>query len=231
MRRGVSAAVSTLDRSPSQEATLTLTSLSQTHAFPVPSGPGEPGSFASNPDVQVAQGIEGLSGRNPDAYSYSPDTINSEFLTADLASNRWLDLLATDAAEADKEFSLAPTRNTSPVTDENGAESVSQTLQTYAPQIQATPIQAVGTASSSEAVHDGTGIAAEQYNWQLDQDISIRDHEAELFRTFAERAALWLDLFDPHKHFSTHATRLAVGSKRSISCEAQESPLLTVSVA
>ncbi|KAF2147904.1 hypothetical protein K461DRAFT_205740, partial [Myriangium duriaei CBS 260.36] len=111
----------------------------------------------------------------------------SEPLTADLASTRWFDLLAADAAQANEGFSLAPTRHASPAPE---AITVNQSATTH---------------SSKE--HDAT-IA--ERPWQLDRDITLQDHEAGLFRAFADHAALWLDLLDPECPFSTHATRLAL---------------------
>lgn len=208
----------TLDRTPSQEAT--LTSLSRPHTFPLPSDLQEPAGdpYSSHAHTRIAQGgVESPDAGQALSYSYSPDTVASEFLTADLASTRWLDLLATDAAEADKGFSLAPTRHPSPVADASGAGGLIQALQASAPQVQTTSAQAASAPPSSGAELDGTVLAPIPYTWQLGQDISLRDHEADLFRIFAERAALWLDLFDPQRHFSTHATRLAVGPTRSTS--------------
>lgn len=97
-------------------------------------------------------------------YGRRPDTAaatSERFVTADLASIRWLDLLACDAA----------------------------------PQHHASTTALAGTST---------------YAWQLDRDMELHSHEAVLFRTFAERAALWLDVGDPQRHFSVHATRLAV---------------------
>ncbi|KAF3769750.1 hypothetical protein M406DRAFT_245423, partial [Cryphonectria parasitica EP155] len=109
-------------------------------------------------------------------YTYSPDTVASELLTADLASTRWLGLLAHDAAQADKGFSLTSTLN----------------------------------VPSRVSEHEDPEVTSEHYAWQLNHDIPLQSHEAYLFRTFVEHAASWLDLCDPRKHFSTHATRLAL---------------------
>ncbi|KAK8054521.1 hypothetical protein PG994_009588 [Apiospora phragmitis] len=141
-------------------------------------------------------------------YAHSPDTVASEQLTADMASNRWLDLLATDAAQADANFSLAP----SPAPFEEDSSSSSATGQTHA---ESRPI---GTENQPIAGGDDVSSLAapslvgtfERHAWSLDQDIKLTSEEAYLFRDFAERASQWLDLFDPHKHFSTHAIRLAL---------------------
>ncbi|KAI0598972.1 hypothetical protein F4775DRAFT_583428 [Biscogniauxia sp. FL1348] len=127
-------------------------------------------------------------------YGYSPETVTSELLSADLASTRWLDLLATDAAQADGGFSLAPSQ----------ISEGSLPHESYRVELARTNrLQDPGVVAAAAA-------ANERYAWQSDQDIVLQSHEAVLFRTFAERAALWLDLFDPLKHFSTYATRLAL---------------------
>ncbi|KAL1890000.1 hypothetical protein Sste5346_008579 [Sporothrix stenoceras] len=46
--------------------------------------------------------------------------------------------------------------------------------------------------------------------WQELEDIVLLEHEKELFRSFVEHAASWLEFLDPDKHFSTYATRLAL---------------------
>ncbi|KAI1334051.1 hypothetical protein F5Y15DRAFT_315018 [Xylariaceae sp. FL0016] len=129
------------------------------------------------------------------SFGYSPETVTSELLSADLASTRWLDLLATDAAQADGRFSLAP----SPAPEEAVSDAA------YA-----------GPPESGRLQHPLSAAAAadpalaERHAWQSDQDITLSSHETVLFRTFAEKAALWLDLFDPYKNFSTYAIRLAL---------------------
>ncbi|KAK8062728.1 fungal transcriptional regulatory protein [Apiospora hydei] len=130
-------------------------------------------------------------------YARSPDTVASEQLTADMASNRWLDLLATDAAQADANFSLAP----SPAPfEEDSSSSASHTHAESRP---------IGTENQPIAGGDVTTTVPslvgtfERHAWSLDQDIKLTSEEAYLFRVFAERASQW-------KHFSTHAIRLAL---------------------
>lgn len=59
-------------------------------------------------------------------------------------------------------------------------------------------------------VQQNAEVPTESLAWQLEEDVCLQGDELVLFRTFTERAALWMDLFDPLKHFATHATRLAV---------------------
>ncbi|KAH9892119.1 hypothetical protein F4778DRAFT_325881 [Xylariomycetidae sp. FL2044] len=129
-------------------------------------------------------------------YACSPETVASELLTADLASTRWLDLLATDAAQADGTFSLAPSparESSAPPPPESYGEHV-----------------AAGRLHDARNAAPDSALLTERHAWQSDQDLPLQNHEAVLFRTFAERAALWLDLFDPFAHFSTYAIRLAL---------------------
>lgn len=194
-------------REPTQANAISLPGGSgQTFPLP-PTGVVEPDHYPNPPRVQVAQAIQILDDGHRIQYSYSPDTVASELLTADLASTRWFDLLASDAAQADKGFSLAPTRHPSPAAEaDNVYHGPPADLPASIAQVATISCQAAEEEPSSLDVHQDA-----VYPWQLDEDICLRSHEADLFRNFAERAALWLDLFDPHRHFSTHATRLAVG--------------------
>lgn len=124
---------------------------------------------------------------------FSPATITSELLTADLATSRWFDLLAADAAQGDDSFPFVPTRQGSPI------PQVVSRVQPY-------------TDISVTANDAGTPHLTHQ-PWQLDSDITLEDNEARLFRTFADHVASWLDLFDADRNFSTRATRLAMRNK------------------
>ncbi|KAL2803271.1 hypothetical protein BJX63DRAFT_437072 [Aspergillus granulosus] len=111
-------------------------------------------------------------------YGQSPETLTPDAST-DHATTRWLDLLATDAAQAGNGFSL----------------------------------ESHHTLSSAYEVSPPAPLLSsqhpERYAWQEDRDLELSAREAALFRTFTERIASWLDLFDPHKPFSNYATRLA----------------------
>lgn len=156
-------------------------------------------AYSPSADIQVPHIHHALEDEQQVHFAYSPDTIASDLLTADLASTRWLDLLSYDAAQADKTFSLAPTRCCSPVLAEQiPAEAVIQ------------PDTILQSAASR--VNESNGPVTEQHSWQLSHDILLQSNEASLFRTFVEHAASWLDLCDPQKHFSTYATRLAVST-------------------
>ncbi|KAL2876176.1 hypothetical protein SGCOL_008537 [Colletotrichum sp. CLE4] len=127
-----------------------------------------------------------------DVYSYSPETVASELWTTDFASTRWLGLLATDAAQADSGFSLAP----SPAPEDEE--------QRRAANLHGPP-DATNLETRLNEVSD-----PERKTWQADRDITLSNREAVLFRHFTERSARWLDFLDPRKHFSTYAVRLAL---------------------
>ncbi|KAF6822521.1 hypothetical protein CPLU01_11950 [Colletotrichum plurivorum] len=127
-----------------------------------------------------------------DVYSYSPETVASELWTTDLASTRWLGLLATDAAQADSGFSLAP----SPA-PEDGEQRRAAALHG--------PPDASSLSSRLNDVSD-----PERKTWQADGAITLTNREAVLFRHFTERSSRWLDFLDPNKLFSTYAVRLAL---------------------
>ncbi|TLS25666.1 hypothetical protein PpBr36_07610 [Pyricularia pennisetigena] len=140
----------------------------------------------------------------------SPETVTSDgMLSAGVASTRWLDLLAGDAEEADSGFSLGRRNSKSqlpPHTLNDGMRRLSQ--------------ERMGPGASRSGLrisNSRCGVMGrldwdipERYPWQEATDMELTSNEAALFRAFAERSALWLDIFDPWKHFSTYAVRLAM---------------------
>ncbi|KAL3444521.1 hypothetical protein BJX65DRAFT_297645 [Aspergillus insuetus] len=114
----------------------------------------------------------------------SPETDAS----AEHATTRWLDLLATDAAQAGDGFRLTPLH------DVQSLHDVPSTSTGFEP---------------SPSAHLLSLRHPERYAWQEESDLELSKREARLFRVFTERIASWLDLFDPHKPFSNYAARLA----------------------
>lgn len=171
---------------------------------------------AVSPGGHLAQTIHRLDDGHQVHHVYSPDTVASELLTADLASTRWFDLLATDAAQADDGFTLAPsrpqTRPPSPSVEPRTTAAAYHASQPSPPSADPSAHTGQGPSSSVAPIvaPDHPDTSLERREWQLEEDICLRNEEVTLFRTFTERAALWLDLFDPYRHFSTYATRLAV---------------------
>lgn len=134
-------------------------------------------------------------------FGYSPDTVSSDMWTTDFASTRWLTLLATDAANADSSFSLAPSpapQSPGPVAAGAGA----------GPDADA-DAEPEGKREVPSRHYTATGDP-ERKTWQLQQDMVLTNHEALLFRHFTERVAGWLDLLDPSMPFASQATRIAL---------------------
>lgn len=130
------------------------------------------------PPEEISQTISQL--QSPYTSHISPsNTISSEFLTPDLASVRWLDLLATDALHANRGF----TRPCTPVYDQTPANSFDTqeniTLQ--------------GSPSFNE--RSKISAASEELSWQLDRDIVLKDSEIPIFRNFVDHIALWVSHF------------------------------------
>jgi len=127
-------------------------------------------AFAS-PEQTMANAVNAISPSN---------TVYSDQFTADVASIRWLDLLAADAVHANKGFSRvasrvpSPSGNISPRTLE--AERLSYP-------------NAVKKAVEDESARLN-GI--EKDAWQLDHDIVLKDFEIPIFRNFVDHASLWV---------------------------------------
>ncbi len=111
----------------------------------------------------------------PSVYSPS-NTEHSDALPADLASVRWLDLLAEDAVQASRGFSRAPSpfgdlaQNTGVATISNPASGIETVL--------------------NKAPDDVLGV--ERHPWQSEKDIELKDFECAILRNFIDRASLWV---------------------------------------
>ncbi|KAI1322421.1 hypothetical protein F5Y16DRAFT_386693 [Xylariaceae sp. FL0255] len=170
------------------------TALGPSHSQPSPHIAPSPNSFISSVDGSISHhnalpSQYGIQVEKPYFAGYSPETVSAESLSADSASTRWLDLLASDAAQADGEFSLV-----------SSPESISKAKSCFENEKH--------HLGDSDMMSDTP--VSERHAWQSEQSISLSSHETILFRNFAERAALWLDMHDSEKNFSTHATRLAL---------------------
>jgi len=55
-----------------------------------------------------------------------------------------------------------------------------------------------------------SSIADEHRQWRSLEPIALQGHEHAIFERFVDRIALWIDLFDPLKHFSTFVPHLAL---------------------
>lgn len=117
------------------------------------------------------------------ATAYSPaNTVSSDLLTADLASVRWLDLLAADAIQANKGYSRAPSPSgESTPLRHTGIDGVARAL-------------SVGDQTTADSTAGLNGLEAR--TWQLDHDIVLKDFETAVFRNFVDHAALWVRCLD-----------------------------------
>lgn len=55
-----------------------------------------------------------------------------------------------------------------------------------------------------------SSVADEHRQWRSLEPIALQGHEHAIFERFVNRIALWIDLFDPLKHFSTFVPHLAL---------------------
>lgn len=149
--------------------------------------------------------IQGASPQDPELRTHdavrlgvSPESVSYEKWPADLASTRWLNLLANDAAQADSGFSLA----SSPTAV--GANPGLRYLTAISAHV--SPALLNGQAQLPENLDPET----ERRAWQSDGDVALTTHEAILFRHFTKKCARWLEACDPQRHFSTYAIHLAL---------------------
>ena len=54
------------------------------------------------------------------------------------------------------------------------------------------------------------GSNDERQLWQAREPFQLKGHEHDVFRRFVTGVSLWIDLFDPQKHFSTFVPHLAM---------------------
>jgi hypothetical protein len=145
---------------------------------------------------------------------------SSDLLSADLATTRWLDLLASDASEADRSFLLGTGPPVPPDQTNQGIE----TGFLYNKRFSATspggrlPVDSLlsgtngshrsarqpGHSAASPSVSTDGGLsvgaeaistATERQAWQESKDIVLADHEAGLFRRFVNKEALGVGIF------------------------------------
>lgn len=122
----------------------------------------------------------------------TPETVTSDgMLNAGVASTRWLDLLAGDAAEADSGFSLS--RRSS------RAQPLSHAMSEGLRRLSQERMGPGAARSGLRVTNSRCGVMGrldwdipERYPWQEAEDIELRPNEAALFRGFAERSALWV---------------------------------------
>lgn len=65
------------------------------------------------------------------------------------------------------------------------------------------------SAISPMPLNGGSGTDERQY-WRSSEPIQLKDHEFDIFQRFVTGVSLWVDLFDPMKHFSSFVPHLAL---------------------
>ncbi|KAK2606471.1 hypothetical protein QQS21_003164 [Conoideocrella luteorostrata] len=155
----------------------------------------EDGLFATHEPLIETEGNDG--------FIYSPESISSETWSANFASIRWLDLLSTDAALADSNFSLAasPLFSSEQPRHARPPPPAAAAISTHA-----SPALLNGQAQLPEDLDP----EFERTTWQAVEDVVLSTHEVELFRHFTDCCASFLDVLDPCKPFSNYAIRLAI---------------------
>ncbi|RVD83671.1 uncharacterized protein DFL_005450 [Arthrobotrys flagrans] len=150
----------------------------------------------------------GLSPANTDTTHASSNLISTE-----LASIRWLGLLAADAAQSEPNFSLSPF-----ITSEDGIsgrlalqQQASANRHSYQ-----TGLEGPGGTGYRDldqllyAVDVQANPSNERKLWQSQERIKLTEQEIPVFRNFVENVSSWIDLLDPLKHFGTLIPRLAL---------------------
>lgn len=149
-------------------------------------------------------------------YGWSPETATPETLTSDLASTRWLSLLANDAAQVDSGFSLAGSPESQTQTDARIPEGINASGRNG----QGLEFDRASAQLQQSAITNPSArTSANCRVWQLERDITLTDHETVLFRHFIQHISGWMDLLDPSVPFFTRAVRLAlrnVGAMKAI---------------
>lgn len=147
---------------------------------------------------------------------------NSTGYGTEVAPLRWFGLLAGDAANGTLDL---------PTLDTLGNAALAQRYQL---QPDGTPAHDISTPRPTPATF-GDGVALqnpskllqisaispvppngaigsvdERHYWQAAESVQLKGHEHDVFRHFVTSISLWIDLFDPLKHFSTFVPHLAL---------------------
>jgi hypothetical protein len=140
-----------------------------------------------------------------------------------VAPLRWFGLLAGDAAAAGSlhvpipsletlgDAALVHRQDTHP--DRLGAKNHRPAIHPGFPEGLAShnPSKLLQIAALSPTPPVGSsGVVDERQFWQSTEPIQLKDHENDLFQRFVNGVSLWIDLFDPLKHFSTFVPHLAL---------------------
>ena len=154
--------------------------------------------------------------------SYS--NLSSRYGT-DVAPLRWLGLLAGDASDVSLDLSPLETFNNNSVAQKYQYSHAGAGIHSLR-----TPGNAPTALTDGPAFHNPLklmqistiapepsscekGDADERKLWQAPEPVQLKDHEHDMFRRFVTGISLWIDLFDPLKHFSTFVPHLALNNE------------------
>ncbi|KAK8209425.1 hypothetical protein IWZ01DRAFT_318041 [Phyllosticta capitalensis] len=145
-------------------------------------------------------------------------TLSSNPYPAEIAPLRWFGLLADDADNLNRlDFAQSLGGQGAPKPpDESGTTTLR--VSSYGTQGFHSPSFPVGTPASTTYSQrypstpgpsaENPQNAAERQHWQ--SSVVLSDHELPIFKHFVECLSIWLDLFDPLRHFSTYVPQLAM---------------------
>ncbi|KAK8241894.1 hypothetical protein HDK77DRAFT_377156 [Phyllosticta capitalensis] len=127
-------------------------------------------------------------------------TLSSNPYPAEIAPLRWFGLLADDADNLNRlDFAQSLGGQGAPKPPDDPSFPVGTPASTtYSQRYPSTP------GPSAENPQN----AAERQHWQ--SSVVLSDHELPIFKHFVECLSIWLDLFDPLRHFSTYVPQLAM---------------------
>ncbi|KAK6530482.1 hypothetical protein TWF694_003834 [Orbilia ellipsospora] len=165
-------------------------------------------------DVVPSVGMSSLEPPNAGLSPANTETTHasSNLISAELASIRWLGLLAADAAQAEPNFSLSPFLNS----EDSISSRLALQQQASANQHGYQAMEGPGGTGYRDldqllyAVDVQTNPSNERKLWQSQERIKLTEQEIPVFRNFVENVSSWIDLFDPLKHFGTLIPRLAL---------------------
>lgn len=147
---------------------------------------------------------------------------NSTGYGTEVAPLRWFGLLAGDAANGSLDL---------PGLESLGDNALSQRWQAYPDGATGRDMQTSGqtpaafaegvalhnpakllqiSALSPAPLNNGNGSIDERQYWQAPESVKLKDHEHAIFERFVKGISLWIDLFDPLRHFSSFVPHLAL---------------------
>ena len=211
------------DSTPPRISTATFTS-GDDQRPPNPPQHSQHGSFSSTTDVRQ-QGLQQgptTPTANDTLQITSPQNTYSSTYGTEVAPLRWFGLLVGDAADISLDLPSPESLSESALSQRHrlhpdgvsihGLRTPSQTSAALAEGVSLQSPSKLLQLSGLSPLPAGQGnSSAEELNlWQAQEPIQLEGHEFDMFRRFVSEISLWIDLFDPLKHFSTFVPHLAL---------------------